>query len=518
MGNAASQQTLAGWDVEDVANLFEDDEEIGWFAPIVVENEIDGEKLLTMSEARLSELGKKPDGGSVDSTWLRSAVTFRVISALRDDLSIDGKGDNDSHATGESADTAAKAAKAAADAQAVAEMAAAVMAGDGERDAPSAAQPKSEKPPLPGNWGSWMIGARARAAAAVCRRAAARMRASLWTRKQPELVPLVRFPHCARGGRARAVGDGRRAHEGVDGAALGRRAARRMGRRLRRASREQRGCRGRAADAPRRDDLRQDSGSTSRDVERAVENLRAWRDRGPRARAEWEDNAADAPADDAPATVAKAKQADGDAAEGAVDPAVAAPRRPSSRWRSRSSTRCSTSKRAGAATTSCDGTATGAGTTPGHHQRHDSSRSSVSRRPRRLIASPSRARSCLSCRAREHAPFGAAGPGARVALTRDDATAAAAATVEALDESAGTYRVRLDNSDGETRIVDPRAAHARTVQRLAYEPGERLAVLLPGGALDDAAVVRAAGRRRAPRCACRRSRRAHAPRRRSSST
>ena len=45
MGNAASQQTLAGWDVEDVANLFEDDEEIGWFAPIVVENEIDGEKL-----------------------------------------------------------------------------------------------------------------------------------------------------------------------------------------------------------------------------------------------------------------------------------------------------------------------------------------------------------------------------------------------------------------------------------------------------------------------------------------
>ena len=150
MGNAASQQTLAGWDVEDVANLFEDDEEIGWFAPIVVENEIDGEKLLTMSEARLSELGKKPDGGSVDSTWLRSAVTFRVISALRDDLSVDGKGDNDSQATGESADTAAKAAKAAADAQAVAEMAAAVMAGDGERDAPSAAHPKAEKPPLPG--------------------------------------------------------------------------------------------------------------------------------------------------------------------------------------------------------------------------------------------------------------------------------------------------------------------------------------------------------------------------------
>ena len=209
MGNAASQQTLAGWDVEDVANLFEDDEEIGWFAPIVVENEIDGEKLLTMSEARLSELGKKPDGGSVDSTWLRSAVTFRVISALRDDLSVDGKGDNDSQATGESADTAAKAAKAAADAQAVAEMAAAVMAGDGERDAPSAAQPKAEKPPLPGNWGSWMTGRARRRRRASTRSRARRARAVDAAAARARAARAL--PHRARGRRARAAGDGRRA-------------------------------------------------------------------------------------------------------------------------------------------------------------------------------------------------------------------------------------------------------------------------------------------------------------------
>ena len=47
--------------------------------------------------------------------------------------------------------------------------------------------------------------------------------------------------------------------------------------------------------------------------------------------------------------------------------------------------------------------------------------------------------------------FAAAGPGARVALTRDDAAAAAAATVEALDEDAGgraTDRAGDEGSSG----------------------------------------------------------------------